>query len=64
MTPFDSARLAGLAHLRRLDLIQFGLLQLDHLPAALRTLHVRGSALVAHDDDQQPLALSLPAHCW
>lgn len=62
--PFDSAVVGSLPHLHRLELATFGLLRLEHLPASLRTLHIRGSGICVEDDEQQPFVFSLPEHCW
>ena len=62
--PFDAALISALTRLRRLELDNFGRLDLQGLPASLRTLRCVGGPTCYYHLDSEPFALSLPEHCW
>ncbi len=65
---FNSEVLSKLPRLRRLELVGFGPLYLDALPASLRTLRSFGGQVTEEmmletEDGAEPFLLTLPDHC-
>lgn len=68
---FDSELLSELPRLRHLELVGFGPIYLDYLPASLRTLRSLGGqvtdeCLLTREPESgcSPFLLSFPEHCW